>query len=73
MKRASYREAIRWLADNDDNEWIEDDEDMSVSVTAALIADIFDVPQERVRDDLRRLLDNRAKDEANAPGSRFGY
>ena len=70
MKRASYREAIRWLADNDDNEWIEDDEDMSVSVTAALIADIFDVPQERVKDDLRRALDKRAR---KTGGSSFRY
>lgn len=70
MKRASYREAIQWMADNDDTEWVEEEEDTLISVTGALIADIFDVPQERVKDDLRRALDKRAR---KTGGSSFRY
>lgn len=58
MKRASYREAIRWIADNDDTQWLNDDEPM-FSVTAALVADLFDVDTDRVTKDLRRELELR--------------
>lgn len=54
MKRPGYREAIRWMVDNDDTEWV--DVDDPGSVTAALVADLFGVSDERVRDDLRRAL-----------------
>lgn len=55
MKRASYRDAIRWIAANDDTEWLTDA--MSVpSVTASLVADLFEVDTDRVTKDLRREL-----------------
>lgn len=60
MKRASYREAILWMAHNDDNEWVEKDD--PVSVTAALIADLFDVEQEKVKADLIRQLEKMWKE-----------
>jgi hypothetical protein len=53
MKRASYREAIQWIVANDDTEWLHD-EHGHPSVTAALVADIFDVDIEKVQKDLRR-------------------
>lgn len=53
MKRASYREAIRWIARNDDCEWLRDPEGI-FSVTTALVADLFDVHTDRVTADLRR-------------------
>lgn len=53
MKRPSYREAIQWLIDNDDNEWL-DDEGPIVSVTAALVADLFGIDIDRVITDLRK-------------------
>jgi hypothetical protein len=56
MKRASYRDAVNWLAYNDDNHWLTD-EYGSLSVTAALVADIFGVTTERVTADLRRAIE----------------
>lgn len=38
--RPKYRDAICWMVMNDDTEWI-DDQDPSLSVTAALVADLF--------------------------------
>ena len=61
MKRPSYREAIRWMAYNDDTEWVEDDEPFP-SVTAAIIADLFDVDTDRVTADLRRQLTKMQKE-----------
>lgn len=51
MRRPSYREALRWIVDNDDTEWLEDDGGHT-SVTAAFLADMFGVTDERVRADL---------------------
>jgi len=58
MKRASYREAIRWIADYDDTEWLkEEDPLLCTSVTADLITDIFGVTKEKVVEDLLRALE----------------
>lgn len=54
MKRASYREAIAWIAANDsagDDDAL-DPEAVSYLITSALVADIFDVPQDRVGRDV---------------------
>jgi hypothetical protein len=53
MKRASYREAVRWIIENDDTEWL-DEEPSYASVTAILVANLFDVSKERIEQDLRR-------------------
>jgi hypothetical protein len=56
MKRASYREAVAWIAMNDgdgDTERL-DPEHCSSLVSTCLIADIFQVPQERVGQDIVR-------------------
>lgn len=58
MKRASYREAIRWVVYNDDTDWLDDDEPV-VSVTVSLIADIFDVTHDKIIADLRREMKKR--------------
>jgi hypothetical protein len=55
MRAIGYRAAIQWLVDNDDTEWAKDDEP-AISVTAALISDIYGVTDERVTCDLRRAL-----------------
>lgn len=55
MKRASYREAIAWLAYNDDTEWLKDTDPVE-SVSTALVADLFGVDVERVTKDLRRKI-----------------
>lgn len=56
MKRASYRAAIAWIAENDSAA----DEDglnpvaVSELITALLVADLFDVPSEKVGRDIVR-------------------
>jgi hypothetical protein len=55
MRPARYREAVYWIAHNDDTEWIRDEEGI-VSVTAVLVCDLFDVAEDKLRADLRRAL-----------------
>ena len=61
MKRASYRAAIDWVAQNDsgaDDEAL-NPERVAELVTAVLVADLFDVPSEKVGADIvarRRAL-----------------
>lgn len=55
MKRPGYREAIDWLAGNDDCYWL-GDENPAISVAAALVRDLFDVTDDRLMADLRRAL-----------------
>lgn len=62
MRRPGYREAIRWMVDNDDTEWADRNNRVTAggdppSVTAALVADIFGVDPERVRKDIARGLE----------------
>ena len=53
LKRPGYREAIKWLALNDDCNWVIDAEPR-VSVAAALVRDLFDVTDARLYADLRK-------------------
>lgn len=46
-----YKKAIEWIALNDDTEWLNDEEPI-ISVTGAMVADLFDVDQEKVIKDL---------------------
>ena len=55
MKRASYREAIFWIANNDDTDWLDDQSPM-LSVTASLVMDLFAVSEERLIADIRREI-----------------
>lgn len=58
MARAiGYREALAWLIANDDTEWLTD-EYGSLSVTAALVADIYGKSDSQVTDDLRKLKES---------------
>lgn len=52
---ARYKDAIQWIADNDDTEWVEEDAGTE-SVTAALVADLFSKTTEQVREDIKRAL-----------------
>ena len=60
MKRPAYRDAVEWLVLNDDVEWAtydpfgETEGLASVSVTGALVCDLFGVETERLRKDIRR-------------------
>jgi hypothetical protein len=56
MKRASYREAIQWIADNDGSGDLDALNPTVVSwmVSCILVATIFGVPEERVGKDVVR-------------------
>lgn len=60
MRHPSYCEAIHWIIANDDCDWL-DDEYGSISVTAALVADLFGVDDERVKRNLRKTRDRLAR------------
>jgi hypothetical protein len=64
MPRASYRAAIAWMVLNDDTEWVEAD---PLSVTAALVADLFGKDDEQVRRDLRNALRRKARRQPQPP------
>ena len=64
MKRASYRAAIFWIANNDDTDWVRADPESALgcpSVTASLVADLFEVDTERVRRDVARAMDGKLR------------
>lgn len=56
MKRPGYREAILWIALNDDTEWLFDERPIP-SVTASLVADLFAVSIEKVCGDLMKAVE----------------
>ena len=51
---ASYKQAIAWMVDNDDTEWATNGD--PGSVTAAIVADLFNKTDEQVRADVQRAL-----------------
>lgn len=58
MKRPGYREAIDWLAGNDDCHWLGDFDNHGpmLSVTAAMVRDLWGVTDDKLLTDLRRAL-----------------
>jgi hypothetical protein len=58
MRRPGYREAIDWLASNDDCYWIGDFDWQGpmLSVAAAMVRDLYDVTDDKLVADLRRAL-----------------
>lgn len=55
MKRPGYREAVEWLAGNDDCYWLGDEKPIP-SVTACMIRDLFGVPDDKLYSDMRKAL-----------------
>lgn len=53
MKRASYREAVRWIAVNDEPTDTDSDS-IAGYISTLLIADIFDVEPSKVANDVLR-------------------
>jgi len=54
---ARYQDAIDWLAWNDDTSFMDDSErGYGLSVTASLIADLWNKTEEELRADLRKAL-----------------
>lgn len=58
MRRPGYREAIEWIAHNDDCYWLADDDGdpQALSVTAAMVRDLYAVDADKLICDLRRAL-----------------
>lgn len=54
MKKASYRQAIAWIATEDDpgSDDALDPEQVSFMLTSCLVADIFETPREQVGNDV---------------------
>lgn len=57
---ARYKDALQWITDNDDTMWLRDDNGY-LSVTAAMVADLFGKTDDQVKRDLLRLEDLRVK------------
>ncbi len=55
MKRPSYKQAVAWLANEDDNSWAEEAYDVP-SVAAALTMDLFCVSRDRLRMDILKRI-----------------
>jgi hypothetical protein len=51
---ARYQDAIKWIAMNDDTEWLKDHPDKP-SVTACLVADMWGHNVEKVAHDIRKF------------------
>lgn len=58
MRRPGYREAVQWLALNDDCSWLNDCDQWGpvISMTAGMVRDLFDVDEQRLFKDLRREI-----------------
>jgi hypothetical protein len=53
----TYKEAIKWLSDNDDCDWCDPAEpEAALSVTASFVADCFRKDDEIIRKDLSKLM-----------------
>lgn len=56
MKRPGYREAVEWLAGNDDCYWLADTENLIPSVAACMVRDLFDADESKLYRDIRRAV-----------------
>ncbi len=58
MRRPGYREALEWLAGNDDCYWLGDFDAHGpiMSVAASMVRDLFDVTDDKLLKDLRAAL-----------------
>ena len=53
----AYGTAITWIVMNDDNDWLAGEgEDLSLSVAASLVADVFARTEEEIVRDLRAAM-----------------
>lgn len=62
-KTPGYREAIAWIADNDDTECLFDEDVPTPSVTMSMVADLFDRPIEKVMADVTRVIDKNMEED----------
>lgn len=70
MRRPGYREAIEWMASNDDCYWLGDYDAHGpiLSVSASLVRDLWGVTDDKLLADLRRALKRIHPDHAALKG-----
>lgn len=56
-----YKAALQWLIDNDDTFWLDDTDNIMVSVSTALVIDIYGKDEQKVINDLRKLRSKKEK------------
>jgi hypothetical protein len=52
---ARYKDAINWIVDNDDTDFMHDEEPI-LSVTAVLVMDLWDKSEDQILRDIRAAL-----------------
>lgn len=57
MRAIGYREAIKWLCDNDDTCWVFDEQFGHPSVSASLVADIYGKSDMVVKRDIIKQME----------------
>lgn len=67
MKRASYREAIRWIAENDSSGDDLSEEECGELVTSVLVAEIFDVDSDKVGRDVFKAREKAEREHQSNP------
>jgi hypothetical protein len=60
MSNPSYRQAIQWIAYEDDTDFL-NDEKPSLSVTASMVADLYQKTHEQVLKSLYKAVEERDK------------
>lgn len=73
--RPSFKQAVEWIAGNDDTEWVAGEPDSAIgcpSVTAALVADLFGYTTEEVRAAIVKELTRQRAAEAAADAKHVG-
>lgn len=53
---ARYKDAINWIAEEDDTDFLDDAEDSPLSVTASMVCDLFNKTEQQVRKDILAAL-----------------
>lgn len=53
--RPSYRQAIHWIVENDDTEFVNDEQPL-ISVAASLVADLFNKTDQQIIADIKKIL-----------------
>lgn len=62
MKKPSYRDAIYWLARNDENGWLVPGKPGRITVAAAMVRDLWGVSGEKLESDIRCMLRKQGSD-----------
>lgn len=51
---ASYKSAIEWIASDDDTDWLDDEEQVILSVTASMVSHLWNKDDATIIADIRK-------------------